>query len=253
MVVYNQDFYASISPGSLRSARAVVPLVWQFIQPGSVIDVGCGQGIWLSVFKEWGIQEICGIDGSWVDKDNLRIEPEVFFEFDMNRPLSLNRQFDLVVSLEVAEHLPPEGAQAFVHSLISLGPVILFSAAIPLQGGVDHQNEQWPEYWSRLFLAEGYVTIDCLRNKIWNNSDVEYWYRQNVLFFVKQEELCNYDALHKEYRENIDAPLSMVHPLGYLKLREYADSACQECTDSALADLTIRQTINLFFRKLIKR
>jgi SAM-dependent methyltransferase len=245
MVVYKQDFYESISQGSLRSARAVVPLVLQFIQPSSVIDVGCGQGIWLAVFKEWGIREIYGIDGPWVDKNNLLIEREFFFEFDMNKPLSLNKQFDLVVSLEVAEHLPPERAESFVNSLTRLGPLILFSAAIPFQGGLDHKNERWPEYWSRLFLAEGYVAVDCLRHKIWHNNDVEYWYRQNILFFVKQETLLNYDALRKGYVDKMESPLSIVHPLTYLKLIEYADSM--------LSDLTIGQTIKLLLRKLIKR
>jgi SAM-dependent methyltransferase len=253
MVLYNQDFYASISQGSLRSARLVIPLVLKFIQPGSVIDVGCGQGIWLAVFKELGVPEIYGVDGPWVDKNNLLVNREFFLEFDVNEPLALDRQFDLVVSLEVAEHLPRENAETLVKSLVKLGPVILFSAAIPFQGGTDHKNEQWPAYWSRLFLAEGYVTIDCLRNKLWDNNDVEYWYRQNILFFVKYDKISDYAALNQEFMGNIPAPLSVVHPLCYLKLREYADAELPESINSALQNLTIMQTIRLLFTKLRQR
>ena len=67
----------------------------------------------------------------------------------------MNRKFDLVLSLEVAEHLPSECAEAFVESLVNLGPVILFSAAIPYQGGENHVNEQWPEYWVGVLSGEG--------------------------------------------------------------------------------------------------
>jgi 2-polyprenyl-3-methyl-5-hydroxy-6-metoxy-1,4-benzoquinol methylase len=63
------------------------------------------------------------------------------------QPLDLEKEFDLVVSLEVAEHLPASAADQFVNTLVKHGKKILFSAAIPGQGGQDHLNEQWPDYW----------------------------------------------------------------------------------------------------------
>jgi hypothetical protein len=62
---------------------------------------------------------------------------------------------------------PPFGFCTYAKdSLVSRGPVIVFSAAIPYQGGTNHTNEQWPEYWARHFSAKGYVPVDCVRRQI---------------------------------------------------------------------------------------
>ena len=101
----------------------------------------------------------------------------------------MDREFDLVPSLEVAEHLPKPCAEEFVDSLTRLGSSILFSAAIPLQGGKHHLNEQWPAYWARYFQERGYVAIDCIRDKIWQDDNVEFWYARNILIFVRKKAL----------------------------------------------------------------
>jgi len=129
------------------SAEAIVPHVIRLTQPGSVVDVGCGTGTWLSVFKRHGIEEICGIDGDYVERTNLEIPSKCFIAADLKQSVSMSQKFDLVVSIEVAEHIPPQNANVYIESLVGLGPVILFSAAIPFQGGIEHVNEQWPDYW----------------------------------------------------------------------------------------------------------
>ena len=209
---YTENFYEILKQGSRRSAREIVPLVIEFIQPKSVVDVGCGLGSWLSVFKEQGIGECLGIDGDYVNMDRLEISREEFQPFALDTSLKLDRTFDLVVSLEVAEHLPPESARTFIASLTDLGSVVLFSAAIPLQGGTNHVNEQWPGYWARLFQERGYLAIDCLRKKIWNNENVEPWYAQNILVFVKRNCLEHYPLLARESKQTNMSELAMVHP-----------------------------------------
>jgi len=119
----------------LKSAEIVVPIVLDLIKPKSVVDVGCGRGEWLYVFQRQGISDILGIDGEWVDKNKLLIPKESFLTSTLEHPLRINRTFDLVVSLEIAEHLPEKSAEMFIETLTTLGPVILFPAAIPLQGG----------------------------------------------------------------------------------------------------------------------
>lgn len=135
MQLYTEQFYIDQRKSSRRSANEIVPLVLELIQPKSVIDVGCGVGAWLSVFRECGIEDILGVDGNWVDKNMLEIPENRFLVFDLTTPVLMNRHFDLVVSLEVAEHLPSECAEIFIDSLTRLGPTILFSAAIPFQRG----------------------------------------------------------------------------------------------------------------------
>src|SRR5436309_14636146 len=143
MQSYTKEFCKSHTAGSRQSAEAIVPLVFALLKPQSVIDVGCGLGTWLSVFEEFGVKDVFGIDGDHVDRSMLQISNERFTAFDLKKPIQIDRRFDLVVSLEVAEHLPKDCAKTFVHSLTRLGPVILFSAAIPFQGGRAHLNEQW--------------------------------------------------------------------------------------------------------------
>jgi SAM-dependent methyltransferase len=196
---YDTYFYNKLHVGSLKSAEIIVPLLINLINPKSVIDIGCGIGSWLSVFQKFGIDDIFGVDGDWVKKEMLLIPPEKFLALDLKKTFSLKRQFDLAISLEVAEHLPPSSAPLFVKSLASTAPVIFFSAAIPFQGGVNHLNEQWPDYWAHYFKEQGYMAIDCIRKQIWQNNDIDYFYAQNSLLFVKPEQLDIKPILKIEY------------------------------------------------------
>ncbi len=224
---YTGDFYKLNREYSKKSPQVIVPLVLELLPCQRVIDVGCGDGTWLKVFQQFGVEEILGIDGDYLDRNNLVISNEQFFPFDLTKPLHLDRQFDLAVSLEVAEHLPAESADIFINSLTSLAPVILFSAAIPHQPGEHHINTQWPNYWVNLFLARNYVVIDCIRKKIWHNPDVAYWYAQNILMFVQRDYLENNLLLKQELEKNEHSALSIVHPELYIhtakKLYKAAD------------------------------
>lgn len=182
---YNQFYYQTIAPGSAASAEEVIPVVCSFFKPRSVVDVGCGVGTWLAVWEKQGITDYLGLDGDYIQPEQLHIHPEKFRACNLEEGVRLNRRFDLVTSLEVAEHIRPQRAANFIAFLCSLGDVILFSAAIPGQGGVMHYNEQYPEYWSEQFTAQGFTGYDCLRNRIWLNSRIDTCYRQNLFFFVR--------------------------------------------------------------------
>jgi SAM-dependent methyltransferase len=183
-VPYTSEFFAQQGGESIASARIVVPIIMELIHPRSVVDLGCGIGTWLAVFAEQNVADYVGIDGDYVDRSQLLIPPERFLGRDLTEPVELDMRFDLAVSLEVAEHLPAASAQVLVASLTQLAPVILFSAAVPGQGGTHHVNEQWPSYWASLFAERDFVTVDAVRPRIWEKKDVAWWYRQNTLLFV---------------------------------------------------------------------
>lgn len=210
--IYDDRFYSDQVHGSRRSAEEAVGLVLSLTEARSVIDVGCGMGTWLSVFQEHGVNDVTGLDGDYVDIDKLLIPRERFLASDLSRAISHPRRYELVLSLEVAEHLPPTRAAGFVQDLVQLGPVILFSAAIPGQGGVHHVNEQWPEYWRDLFARHDYVLVDCLRRRLWTNERVEICYRQNMMFYVLRAHLANVPGLAREQAFSDLTPLSIVHP-----------------------------------------
>ncbi|HZY25563.1 MAG TPA: glycosyltransferase family 2 protein, partial [Bacteroidales bacterium] len=227
---YTQDFYKFIGQDSLQSAREIVPLVLDIIPCERVVDVGCGNGAWLKVFQENGIKEILGIDGEYVNEEILLIPKQNFMPWDLKQVLQFNKKFDLVMSLEVAEHLPAECAATFVESLTNLGSVILFSGAIPYQGGENHINEQWPAYWINLFKTKNYVAVDCIRRKVWNNKSVAYWYSQNLFIFVEKSYLETNHKLKKELESANNTFSPIVHPGTYidakiklLKLQEALD------------------------------
>ncbi len=214
-IEYREDFFELVSAGSLSSAQVILPIIIDLIQPRSVIDVGCGQGLWLSTLAKFGIEDILGLDGDYIDNNSLKIPKNKFKSQNLTQPFKLNRSFDLVISLEVAEHLPEKFANSFVESLTNLGKVVLFSAAIPYQAGIGHVNEQWQDYWAEKFQHRGYVTIDCVRPKVWNNSQVDFWYAQNTLVFAAQDSLKNYPKLKAESEKMHLSSLSVVHPQKY--------------------------------------
>lgn len=213
---YNKKYYQSIETGSAVSAAEVIPVVQEFLSPASVVDIGCGTGAWLAEWKKKGVTDILGIDNNHIRPEQLLIEKEKFQIADLERKISLSRKFELVMSLEVAEHISASSAATFVHSLCQLGDVILFSAAIPGQGGVNHINEQYPAYWTELFKKEEFSPYDCIRENIWLNKKIDTCYRQNLLFFVKDTAKEKYPFI-TTHRKTV---LPLVHPEHFEKKEE---------------------------------
>jgi len=230
---YGDAFYESQRGSSYRSAKAIAPIVLDLVRARSVVDVGCGVGAWLKAFAESGVERILGIDGPWAGAQSLLIPPERFVARDLCRPLEIEETFDLVVSVEVAEHLPPEHAEGFVRSLVGLGPAVLFSAAIPFQTGVSHVNVQWPSYWAARFAEHGYVAVDCIRPALWRNEDVVYWYAQNLLLFVAESRIDGDPALAAARTAHAGMPLDIVHPTMFLARADPSEMNWRK----ALADL----------------
>ena len=216
--IYDVDFYASKRSQVTATARAVVPLLRDWLRPASVVDVGCGTGEWLAVFQELGVSDVVGVDGDWVPREDLLISPDRFVSHDLRQPLHLERAFDLAITLETAEHLPPESAAVFVESLVRLAPAVVFSAAIPFQLGDDHLNPQWPGYWASLFAAHDYEAIDTIRPLIWELPDIPYWYAQNMILFVRRDLLDAHPRLREMHAWRGGSPLPLVHPSYYLWL-----------------------------------
>lgn len=213
---YKRAFYESTRENMI-SAQEIVPSVIELVRPRSVIDVGCGVGGWLAAFIEKGIADVAGYDGEWVHLDDLLVPQACFHRCDLNKPLAVDRTFDLAVSIEVAEHLRPECASDFVKTLTRLSEVVLFSAAIPFQGGTNHFNEQWPTYWAALFREHRFVTVDCLRAKFWNSPRVRWWYAQNLMLFIAEKHLETSPVLREAHaRENLHG-LPLVHPKAWEK------------------------------------
>ena len=205
---YTPNFYDIIRPGCVASAAVVAPMVYDIVRPKQVIDVGCGEGHWAKAFETCGAEYVHGLDGEYVESRVI----DNFTPVDLSDNWSgdFDQTFDLAVSLEVAEHLPPESAGRFIGNLVNVAPVVLFSAAAPQQGGVGHVNEMWPAYWADLFNSYSYQVSAALRWRIWNDERVENWYRQNLLFAVADDHAHLYPRL---FDTPLAEPFPVIHPV----------------------------------------
>jgi len=183
---YDGNYYRYITDGSLRSAEIVLPLVSRLVPVRSVVDFGAGAGAWLCAWQRLGVADVVGVDGDYVQPTALMIPAERFVAANLAVPVRLRRAFDLVQSLEVAEHLSPSAAVTFIDNLVAHGDVILFSAAAPGQGGEYHVNERPYDYWRALFDERGYAMFDPIRLRVVDDLRVEPWYRYNTFLYVNR-------------------------------------------------------------------
>ena len=196
---YDHTFFDRIAARSLQSARIVVPLVTELLRPCSVVDIGCGTGCWLKAFLELGVTDVLGFDGEYVDRERLSIPRAQFIPTDLAQKKDIEARADLAVCLEVAEHLPLGRSESLVRSLTQIAPAVLFSAAVPGQGGTHHINEQWPIFWRELFRRRGFHRLDPLRTRILHDQCVEWWYRQNIFLYVSESLVKSNELLRREF------------------------------------------------------
>ncbi|MBI4921526.1 MAG: methyltransferase domain-containing protein [Devosia nanyangense] len=183
--VYQDNYYDYIDGGSIRSARAVIPTARRYVNINSVLDVGCGRGAWLKGWVESGIDDFVGVDGDYVQVDKLPFSPDHFHAVDLVKRFDLGRTFDLVQCLEVAEHVPAYAADILVDSIVGHGNSVLFSAAVPGQGGEFHVNEQGIDFWVQKFEARGFTGWDVIRPALRDVRSIEPWYRYNSVLFTR--------------------------------------------------------------------
>lgn len=246
-MITEQTYKHNEKEHNVNAAAEIVPYLIELFQPKSILDVGCGIGTWLHQFKKEGIKNILGVDIPFVDKNLLLkyLNETEFKAVDLSRPFSLGAKFDLVISLEVAEHLPESSALEFVHSLTRHSDVIIFSAAIPYQEGQNHLNEQWPEYWQTIFNKFGYVAYDFIRDAFWDNEKVDIWYRQNIMLYAKPGLL----QLHQF--EPAKGRLTKVHPdLFVLRMKKLKHT--QEKLKNFINNPKPKSALKLLFRSIRK-
>jgi len=188
---YDAGFYDSFANISYKAAQAVLEEVNIKYTFESVVDFGCGSATWLRAAREIILAKdkkprLLGIDGEYARKI---VDSKIAkFEFsDLEKRIQLDEKFDLAISLEVAEHLSEGRASSFVKDLCASSDVVLFGAAIPGQGGTNHINEQWQDYWFDLFSQQGYLAVDLLKQKFWNDERFTQcpYYVTNTFLYIK--------------------------------------------------------------------
>lgn len=180
----------------------------------------------MKAFGAEGATELVGIDGPWVNTQDLVDQRIEFIPHDLNEPINIDHErFDLAICMETAEHLRKESSSTLVRNLVSLSDVVIFSAAYSDQGGTNHINEQSHTYWAKIFRENGYSAYDFFRPFMWGNEAVEFWYQQNAFLYVKSGASIakKFDQAGVETITNLEF-MNAIHPALYVKWVRRAQS-----------------------------
>ena len=205
---YQSSYFQKRKGISSISAEITLQKLSKFVNFSSVVDFGCGTGTWLAACKNMGVKKILGFD-HYAKESELSIERKYFHKKSLAEKICLDEKFDLAISLEAAEHVEQISADTIVENLSNASDVILFSAAIPGQGGTNHVNEQPPQYWAKKFADHCFTQFDIIRPLIWDKDDVAWWYKQNTFLYVHS------DANHRIKFDKLDNALinqHIIHP-----------------------------------------
>lgn len=234
---YDEKFmdYASVS--SHYAASEIIPLLLRALPISSVADIGCAGGGWLSVWHASGVADIRGVDGDYVNQDDLEIPRELFTPADLSRPLDLSRRFDLVQSLEVAEHIEAQFADQFVQNLVThADKYLLFSAAVPGQGGEYHVNEQPLDFWRERLAQHGFDPYDFVRPQVMSDHRISFWYRYNIVLYVRREHQAALDPAVRATRVPDSVAIADLSPC-WFRLRKRVVRALPPAIRDGLARL----------------
>jgi SAM-dependent methyltransferase len=206
--MYKNEMFSTRNASTSTAANKILEIIFdEYVEIYSVLDVGCGVGTFLRTAKSFGVKRIKGVDGPWVDKALLQIPEELFEKTDFESNFRIQENYDLIICLEVLEHVSHARSIQILEALTQNTNRILFSAAIPNQGGNQHINEQWQSHWAGYFAQKGFSPVDLIRPKIWNAPDIDFWYKQNVLMYIKNDP--------NETNFNSQVLLDVVHPEMY--------------------------------------
>ena len=167
----------------------------------NVLDVGCGMGAFLLAFRSLGVPKVTGVEHPHLYRTvgTAALPVGIPYEFrDLADPLpgvylEVWDKCDLVLCLEVLEHLDAHGADQLALTLSRLHGRLVISAAVPGQGGTEHINERPLQYWVNKFADFGrtlnledteWVRAEFRERSIRDHGSVYCeWYARNLMVF----------------------------------------------------------------------
>lgn len=206
--IYTDEFYNRHAAKSYHSAITILGYLLKYLEINSVLDFGCGLGTWCKAATELGITNAYGIDLHKYHEKNMYISESNYHSLDLRKKVKLNYDIDLAISVEVAEHIENKHCQTFLNNICLHSKVVLFSAAVPFQGGRNHINEQPLSYWVNKFNQKGYLLMDYIREQIWNDQSIDIWYRNNCVLFVHED---SYSEIHDRFGVK-KSLIDVIHP-----------------------------------------
>lgn len=183
--VYGSGYYVDRDrEEALKDAKQFARVILDIFNPASILELGCGTGTLLYPYREHGVQ-VRGVDLSETAKEESALPDSAFEIHDLTQPYTPNQEYDLVLCVEVLEHIPPEASDTIVESICNAGDTAVVTAAPPGQGGTHHVNEQPPEYWIEKFERHGAKYDEQKTSQIRNQLELSEisWVQKNILVF----------------------------------------------------------------------
>ena len=205
--VYSEDWFANRKEGAwYQDIRHFCEIAWEQFNPTSVADVGCGPGIYLKCFRELGSEATLGLEGSTNALRQATV-PDIILH-DLREPFRHSQQYDLVLCIEVAEHIHSKYSAVLVGTIAGLckpGGHVIFTAAPPGQGGIHHINLQPKTYWIDRFLSMGLSYSKELSEQLSNRLSFKVlsWIRDNLMIFVKSSTSHEHEAIGISHHNHI--------------------------------------------------
>lgn len=129
------------------------------IHPKTVLDAGCAMGYLVAALRDRGV-EAYGVDISAYAISKVREDVRPFCKVgSLTEPLpaGLPDRYDLVVTIEVLEHLYAEDGRQAIRNLCQLTDKVLFTSTPDDFTEPTHVNVQQREYWCRAFFENGFM------------------------------------------------------------------------------------------------
>ena len=164
--IYNQEYYhTDCGPIPYEEPEqweiffgAIADRIVQDLRPRTVLDAGCAMGYLVAALRERGV-EAYGIDISdyaiCCVREDIRPYCAVGSLLDP-LPEGLPEQYDVVVTIEVLEHLYADAGKKAIQNLCSWANTVIFSSSPDDFTEKTHLNVQQREYWARLFAENGF-------------------------------------------------------------------------------------------------
>jgi hypothetical protein len=188
---YTHEFYADVASRADITSQIVAEAVSKFLTIQTLTDVGCGSGIWTKNFllKNNAINKAFTIDLPGTDREYLDSQSrDVYKVVNIDKDLTMDPSLpsgvvDLVICVEVLEHIQELSARELISEFGKKTKFLVFSAAIPGQGGTHHINEQKYSYWYKHLRKAGFIPLDIFRDLL-KISEVPSYYKNNLIFCI---------------------------------------------------------------------
>ena len=156
----------------------------------TVLDLGCGNGFVLSEMLARG-KGVRGVELSPAVRALLPADLQPLVTIGSATSSGKLGEFDLVVCVEVAEHVPPEESDGLLDTIsANARDWVYFTAASPFQPGHGHINCRQQFFWMDGFRRRGFdLEWDKTRELVGRIADMKpaVWLPMNSLVFRRRE------------------------------------------------------------------